>query len=66
MMVMHEADRAIRMTLPPEVQQTTHQAVTAASCRSVLTALIITACQLMTTPQSSPNTEIWPMAAPPA
>ena len=39
MMVMHEADRVIRMTLPPEVQQTTHQAVTAASRRSVLTAL---------------------------
>jgi hypothetical protein len=56
------------MTLPPEVQQPIRQAVTATDLplESVLKALIITACELKATPQSSTNTEALPMTTPPA
>jgi hypothetical protein len=56
------------MTLPPEVQQAIAQAVAATEwpLGSMLKALIITACQPKTTPQSSGNAEILPMTTPPA
>ena len=55
------------MTLPREVQQAICQAVTVTELplESVLKALIITACQPKTTPQSSANAETLPMTAPP-
>jgi hypothetical protein len=55
-------------TCPPEVEVAVRQAVagTGLPLEGVLKALIITACQPRMIPQSSPNTEVLPMATLPA